>query len=131
MKADNAALTARVKELEKVNAKLCDDVIDYELKIAERDVSPQALETQLAAAEKALDAISTLIGSVEGAYSVTLKGHEGFMPKGKRQDYEGPTVRGVKYEWVDQSGGGFSGDDFHGTVTFVLDDYHLIVDYAS
>jgi len=58
LKTDNAALTARVKELEKVNAKLCDDVIDYELKVAERDVSLKALETQLAAAEKALEYIS-------------------------------------------------------------------------
>ncbi len=52
LRADNAALTARVKELETANAKLCDGAIDYELKIAERDVSLQALETQLAAAEK-------------------------------------------------------------------------------
>lgn len=55
LKSNNAALTARIKELEAVNAKLCDDAIDCELKIAERDVSLQALETQLATTRKALE----------------------------------------------------------------------------
>ena len=48
LEADNTALTARVKELGTVSSKLCDDVINYELKVAERDVSLKALETQLA-----------------------------------------------------------------------------------
>ncbi|OWU61312.1 hypothetical protein CEJ88_15860, partial [Staphylococcus aureus] len=36
------------KTLAQVNAKLCDDVIDYELKIAERDVSLNELKQKLA-----------------------------------------------------------------------------------
>ena len=80
---------------------------------------------------KALEAITTRAGSVDGAHSIMLKRHEGYIPKGKRQPYEGPPVRGVKFEWVDQSGGGFSGDDFYGTVTFELGEFHLIVSYAS
>ncbi|MBM7328757.1 hypothetical protein JS562_37700 [Agrobacterium sp. S2] len=43
-----AAKNARAKTLEQVNAKLCDDVIDYELKIAERDVSLNELKQKLA-----------------------------------------------------------------------------------
>ncbi len=46
--ADNSTLAARVKTLEQVNAKLCDDVIDYELKIAEQDVSLNELKQKLA-----------------------------------------------------------------------------------
>lgn len=43
-----AAKNARIKALEQVNAKLCDDVIDYELKIADRDVSLNELKQKLA-----------------------------------------------------------------------------------
>lgn len=43
-----AAKNARAKTLEQVNAKLCDDVIDYELKIAERDVALSELKQKLA-----------------------------------------------------------------------------------
>ncbi|MCM0751991.1 hypothetical protein DEA98_14050 [Brucella pseudogrignonensis] len=57
LEADNEALTARVKELEKVNAKLCDDAIDYELKVAERDISLKALETHLAALKDAAKSV--------------------------------------------------------------------------
>lgn len=80
---------------------------------------------------KTMQSIDTLSRSVDGAYNVFLQRHEGKPPRGKCQDYEGPAVKGIKHEWVDQSGGGFSGDDFHGTVTFVLGDYHLIVSYTS
>lgn len=54
---------ARVKELEHVNAKLCDDVIDYELKVAERDVSLKALETQLAAAKEREEHLVSLLNA--------------------------------------------------------------------
>lgn len=74
--------------------------------------------------------ISTLTASVDGNFSIRLSPHNGEKPKGDRQDYEGPEVRGIQHEWVDQSGPGLGGDDFHGTVTFVLDDYHLVVEYA-
>lgn len=79
---------------------------------------------------KTMLAIDTLSRSIEGAHTIFLQRHEGNPPRGKRQDYEGPPVNGIKYEWVDQSGGGFSGDDFNGTVTFILGDYHLIVSYS-
>ncbi|MBC8718775.1 hypothetical protein [Ochrobactrum sp. Marseille-Q0166] len=78
---------------------------------------------------KTMQAIDTLSRSVDGVWSVMLIRHEGRPPRGNRQEYEGPPVNGIKHEWVDQSGGGFTGDDFHGTVTFVLGDYHLIASY--
>jgi len=80
---------------------------------------------------KTMEAIATLVGSVDGAYSLLLRKHEGAKPRGKRQDYDGPEVPGIRDEWVDQNGGGISGDDFHGTVSFVLGDYHLIVAFHS
>lgn len=76
-------------------------------------------------------AIATLSRSVDGAFSTKLVPHAGKDPKGDMQDYEGPHVDGVTHEWVDQSGPGMSGDDFSGTVTFVLGDYHLVVEYAT
>ena len=79
--------------------------------------------------DKTLKAIEVLSSSVEGSYSITITHKPGKTPKGSKQDYEGPVVDGVKHEWVDQDGGGFSGDDFHGHVTFVLGEYHLAVWY--
>ncbi len=78
---------------------------------------------------KTLDAITVLASSVDGAYSVAIKKKLGQTPSGSKQDYEGPAVDGVKHEWVVQGGGGITGDDFHGTVTFVLGDYHLEVSF--
>ena len=79
---------------------------------------------------KTMSAIQTLINSVEDRTWFELKRHEGQPPSGHRQDYEGDPVQGIKHEWVDQTmNGGFSGDDFAGTVTFILGDYHLIVHY--
>lgn len=80
---------------------------------------------------KTMSAIATLAGKVDGAFSIKLVEHNGASPKGEMQDYDGPAVDGIKHEWVDQSGPGFSGDDFSGTVTFVLGDYHLVVEYAT
>lgn len=80
---------------------------------------------------RTMEAISTLAGSVDGAHAMTLKRHNGAPPKGERQDYEGPEVKGIRHEWVDQSGPGMAGDDYYGTVTFVLGDFHLIVEYAT
>lgn len=79
-----------------------------------------------------LRAIDTLCRSVDDGHTVSLTKHEGRPPAGTRQDYEGPPVSGVEHEWVDQDdGGGLSGDSFTGTVTFVLGQYHLIVEFAS
>lgn len=78
---------------------------------------------------KTLDAIAVLSSSVDGAYSVAIKKKPGQTPSGEKQDYEGPAVDGVKHEWVNQGGGGITGDDFHGDVTFVLGDYHLVVSF--
>lgn len=81
---------------------------------------------------KTLGAISKLAGSVDGVYSVKVTKHDGKPPPGKKQRYEGDPVSGVKYEWVDQStGGGFTGDEFAGTVTFILGDYHLTIWYST
>lgn len=80
---------------------------------------------------KTMAAISALTRSVDGAYAVRLVPHAGAQPQGDMQEYEGPEVDGIQHEWVDQSGPGMAGDDFSGTVTFVLGDYHLIVEYAT
>jgi hypothetical protein len=80
---------------------------------------------------KTMDAIATLAGSVDGNYSIHLRRHDGKPPNGDQQEYEGPPVAGVKHEWVDQRGPGISGDDYAGTVTFVLGEFHLLVEYAS
>ena len=81
---------------------------------------------------KTMSAISTLIKSVEDRTWFDLKRHEGQPPTGRKQDYEGETVRGIKHEWVSQTtNGGFSGDEFAGTVTFILGEYHLIIHYHS
>ena len=76
-------------------------------------------------------AIATLVGSVDGGHSVFLKRHDGVRPQGEQQDYEGPEVPGVRHEWVAQSGPGIAGDDYYGTVSFVLGDYHLIVEFHT
>jgi hypothetical protein len=78
---------------------------------------------------KTLNAITVLASSVDGAYSAVVKHNPGQTPSGTKQDYEGPAVNGVKHEWVDQGGGGITGDDFHGFVTFVLGEYHLVVSF--
>ncbi|MDR6431064.1 hypothetical protein [Brucella pseudogrignonensis] len=67
-------------------AKLCDGAIDYELKIAERDVSLQALETQLAAAREALESIANKCATFE---NINLVGKN--STKAKR----GGTMRNV------------------------------------
>ena len=63
-RADNAALTARVKELEKINANLMGDDEDkprYTTKRLKQEITraTEALETQLAAARKALEGIAS------------------------------------------------------------------------
>lgn len=79
-----------------------------------------------------MSAISTLISSVEDRTWFDLKLHDGQPPAGRKQDYEGKNVQGIKHEWVSQTtNGGFSGDEFAGTVTFILGEYHLIIHYHS
>lgn len=79
-----------------------------------------------------MQAISTLCASVDGGYSFHLARSNGKPPLGKKQEYEGETVNGVTHEYVDQtSNGGFTGDEFAGTVTFILGDFHLVVSYAT
>lgn len=79
-----------------------------------------------------MESISTLCDSVEGSYLFQLVRSNGNPPLGEKQEYEGETVNGVTHEYVRQTtNGGFTGDEFAGTVTFILGDFHLVVSYAT
>lgn len=76
---------------------------------------------------KTLDAISKLVESVEGVCSIKICKAEGYAPRGIMQDCDAGVV---PKEWVNQTtNGGFSGDEFAGTVTWKLGSHYLIASY--
>lgn len=77
---------------------------------------------------KTMDAISTLAQSVDGLIDIRLHSAEGFTPKGVEQDCDAGVVA---TEWVKQSGPGFAGDDFYGTVTWDLGSHFLVASFAT
>ena len=78
--------------------------------------------------EKTMDAISDLAKSVDGVTDISLHRAEGFTPKGKEQDCDCGVV---PTEWVNQSGPGFAGDDFTGTVTWRLGSHYLVAGFST
>ena len=77
---------------------------------------------------KTLAAIQTLISSVDGCHTVSIKPASAHTPIGEIQDCDaGPVLK----EWVDQKGPGMGGDEFYGTVTWRLGDFYLIAGYAT
>lgn len=77
---------------------------------------------------KTLDAIHDLIEGVDGCYGVEIKRASEHEPKGDIQECD---TRHIETEWVDQSGPGMFGDEFHGTVTWKLGDHYLIAHFAT
>lgn len=78
---------------------------------------------------KTLDALMALVDSVDGVTSFRVYGADGFTPKGEVKDCD---VGIVAKEWVDQTtGGGFSGDEFAGTVTWRLGRHYVVVQYHT
>ena len=77
---------------------------------------------------KTLETIHGLISDVDGFYGANIYLANEHSPKGELQDCD---FAGVSKEWVDQSGPGFSGDDFHGTITWKLGDYYLVAGFNT
>lgn len=75
-----------------------------------------------------MDAIITLLESVDGVSSYRLHRADGYKPKGKEQDCDAGVV---PTEWVDQNGPGFSGDDYSGTITWNLGSHYLVAGFAT
>lgn len=71
---------------------------------------------------RTMERLYTLLREAE-CYTFTLVPKADHTPKGKRQA-SGHTS--PAYEWVDQGGGGISGDDFHGSITWTINGYYLI-----
>lgn len=77
---------------------------------------------------KTLTAIKELIDGVDGVHGVELIRADEHEPKGALQECD---TGHVGTEWVNQSGPGMFGDDFHGTVTWKLGDFYLIAHFAT
>lgn len=76
-------------------------------------------------APKTFERIYTLLRDAE-CYTFDIMETANHTPAGNAQESGRDAP---KIEWVDQGGGGFSGDDFHGTITWKLGDYYLIGHY--
>lgn len=74
---------------------------------------------------KTLSAIYELANHAD-SHGLRIVRADRYKPKGEKQDCG---IAGVKHEWVKQSGGGFTGDDFHGTVTWKIGDFYVIAYY--
>ena len=75
--------------------------------------------------EPTLERIHALLNEAE-AFDFALKPVHAHTPRGEVQE----TGRSAPaQEWVNQGGGGLSGDDFHGTITWRLNGQYLIAHY--
>lgn len=76
-----------------------------------------------------MNAISTLLKGDEGYYGAYLVHTEKHTPEGEKQSCD----HGVAdAKWVNEHyGGGFFGDDYSGTITWLLGSHYLIVSYST
>jgi hypothetical protein len=74
-----------------------------------------------------LATIKALIDGVDGYYMLKMYAIHEHEPKGKLQDCD---TKYVKTEWIYQEGPGMSGDDYYGTVTWLLGDFYVVAHFA-